>query len=499
MADKLLVTTRSEEDAAQVRATGAEVLAEYPDALLVRATDDQARNLGRAGIETARLQAAPPVQTVTARFAFDDAVAADVEEPMPLDPDRTAYFIVQLVGPVAEGWLDTIRGHGVNVHGSLPGYRLLVGSLPGAVEVLRSEPFVEGVTSYRPAMKLSPQLRADVPGRELSTITLARVDVDAITAPESQQVQITVFDGESVQEVATRVRAGGGVVLSTTGDAVVAQAPPEVLIALAGEQGVQAILPFTFPEFTNDRATRLMGIPDDRLVGAGTVALTGAGQVIGVVDSGIDTGDVGTIHPDLRGRVTVVSSPNQLAALATDPPPFDDGPADQFGHGTHVAGSIAGTGTVAEHDRSATVPRGVAPEARLHVTAIGQRVNWNPRKFAPGQVPKPFGLWGIPDDLSDLFQSAYAAGARVHTNSWGSPSSGGYPKHSRDVDRFMFAHRDMLILFSAGNDGQDLNRDGRIDPTSIGSPGTAKNCLTVGASENDRPQGSTPTPGLNGT
>src|SRR5215218_8305632 len=201
MADKLLVTTRSEEDAAQVRATGAEVLAEYPDALLVRATDDQARNLGRAGIETAWLQA-PPVQTVTARFAFDDAVAADVEEPMPLDPDRTAYFIVQLVGPVAEGWLDTIRGHGISVHGSLPGYRLLVGSLPGAVEVLRSEPFVEGVTSYRPAMKLSPQLRADVPGRELSTITLARVDVDAITAPESQQVQITVFDGESVQEVA---------------------------------------------------------------------------------------------------------------------------------------------------------------------------------------------------------------------------------------------------------------------------------------------------------
>jgi subtilisin family serine protease len=41
-----------------------------------------------------------------------------------------------------------------------------------------------------------------------------------------------------------------------------------------------------------------------------------------------------------------------------------------------------------------------------------------------------------------------------------------------------------LILFAAGNSGEDLNKDGRIDPNSIGSPATAKNTLSVGASEN---------------
>jgi hypothetical protein len=59
-------------------------------------------------------------------------------------------------------------------------------------------------------------------------------------------------------------------------------------------------------------------------------------------------------------------------------------------------------------------------------------------------------------------------------------------------------NKDFLILFSAGNDGVDADGNGVIDPISMGSPATAKNCITVGASENNRPNGSTPTPGVNG-
>jgi subtilisin family serine protease len=52
------------------------------------------------------------------------------------------------------------------------------------------------------------------------------------------------------------------------------------------------------------------------------------------------------------------------------------------------------------------------------------------------------------------------------------------------VDQVMFEKGDLLVLFAAGNSGLDKDRDGRIDPNSIGTPGTAKNALTVGASEN---------------
>jgi len=42
-----------------------------------------------------------------------------------------------------------------------------------------------------------------------------------------------------------------------------------------------------------------------------------------------------------------------------------------------------------------------------------------------------------------------------------------------------------VICFAAGNDGFDSHGTGVIDPGSV-APGTAKNCITVGATENLR-------------
>ncbi len=55
----------------------------------------------------------------------------------------------------------------------------------------------------------------------------------------------------------------------------------------------------------------------------------------------------------------------------------------------------------------------------------------------------------------------------------------------------------MTILFAAGNAGVDANSDGKIDNGSVGSPATAKNDITVGASENDRPPTGSSCPGGN--
>jgi hypothetical protein len=96
-------------------------------------------------------------------------------------------------------------------------------------------------------------------------------------------------------------------------------------------------------------------------------------------------------------------------------------------------------------------------------------------------------LSGIPSDLNTLFSQARTAGARIHTNSWGSDAAGAYTSSSEDVDEFVWDHPDFTILFAAGNAGIDNNADGVVDLYSMGSPGTAKNCITVGATENDRP------------
>lgn len=90
-----------------------------------------------------------------------------------------------------------------------------------------------------------------------------------------------------------------------------------------------------------------------------------------------------------------------------------------------------------------------------------------------------------PSDLGVIFEQAYKVGARIQTNSWGEPESQGiYNADSMQVDQFVWDHPDMLILFAVGNEGVDADRDGRIDPGAVSSPSTAKNIISIGASEN---------------
>jgi hypothetical protein len=55
--------------------------------------------------------------------------------------------------------------------------------------------------------------------------------------------------------------------------------------------------------------------------------------------------------------------------------------------------------------------------------------------------------------VSQIFDTAYEAGARVHTNSWGNPG-GIYGQISTDVDQFLVDHPESMILYSAGNNGK---------------------------------------------
>lgn len=505
MSSTLLVTIARPEDAEAANASGAAPLARYPNGLLVLANEEQRARLAAAGLELTEL-GQPLVQVTGTVFDMPSAMAADAAAPVDTAPDRIAYYLVQALGPIAGAWQDEVRALGGVVHATLPGFTLLVGLLPAKTAELQRRPWVQALTSYRPAMKVSPKLR---PAAE------ARLDLPALNAlelpagGEPQTVEINVFPGESAVAVAAAVRAQGGQVLSETPRAVVATLPPPTVAAMAARQDVQAILPFGLPELTNNQATPVIGVPDDRVFG--TLTLRGAGQIVAIADSGLDTGVAGTVHTDINGRVAAITSwPTNLifAPFTNDPPANDDGAADlNSGHGTHVAGSVLGNGAAALATGDPTVPMGTAPESQVYFQAIEQAVNWKSAAqlaaeglapFTPAWPPRRASLYGLPDNLTTLFEAAYLAGARIHTNSWGSPVAGVYNASARDVDTSMWNRRDLLILFSAGNSGVDSDSNGQIDPDSIGAPGTAKNCVTVGASENNRPAGSLPTPGRNG-
>ncbi|MGW0881670.1 S8 family peptidase [Streptomyces sp. NPDC002671] len=159
---------------------------------------------------------------------------------------------------------------------------------------------------------------------------------------------------------------------------------------------------------------------------------TGKGVKVAVLDTGVDTS-----HPDLKDQV-IASKNFTHAADATD----------HFGHGTHVASIVAGTGA-----KSGGKYKGVAPDAKL----------------LNGKVLDDTGSG---DDSGILAGMEWAAdqGASVINLSLGGYDSPGIDPLEAEVNK-LSAEKGVLFAIAAGNEG----------PQSIGSPGSADAALTVGA------------------
>ena len=347
------------------------------------------------------------------------------------------YYLVQFQGPVLPEWLAEVQARGGVPYGYVPSHAYVVKLKPQVAADVARLPEVRWVGRYEVGYRVSPQLFA------------------WLQSTEEVELSIVTFQPEEADQIETAIRAEQGVVEArdpAQGPVLRARVRGASIPHLARIAGVAWIEPHVPHELLNDQATALLHADD---VWA-TPGLTGSGQTVAVCDTGLDLGvNTSAMHPDFQGRIAGWQA---LGRGAWD---------DPHGHGTHVAGSALGDGT-----QSSGLYTGVAPEASLYFQSV---------------LDSNGGLGGIPTDLNNLFAPAYSAGARLHTNSWGSAVHGQYTTDAWNVDRYAWDHKDFLILFAAGNKGADANADGVVDADSLYSPGTAKNCLTVGASENNRP------------
>ena len=388
--------------------------------------------------------AGPAIRLRTATLTPPDARPADAAVPVHARPSPRGYpWLVLFDGPLQPEWRTSLENAGATLRAYLPDNALLVEAPPESLARLARLAHVAWSGEYRPEHKVQPLLAA-----------LSRQVPD-------QPVPITLqtFSPDDVAGLARHLAATGASDIRAAPakrwGLVRAVLPARAAAELARLPEVQWVEHHEIPRILNDQS-----MSDDRLnivPACDDHGLDGAGQIVAIADTGLDTGNTNTLHPDFAGRLLHVFDTGRLTNWS-----------DTYYHGTHVAGSLLGSG-----EASSTQYRGAAPAAQLVFQSI----------MTAGET------LALPDDLNEFYLPPYGLGARIHSDSWGSAVAGEYTADSMTTDEFIWDHPDLLAAYAAGNEGIDQNRDGVVDLASLDAPGSAKNALTVGASESGRVPG----------
>src|SRR5581483_10416586 len=482
-----------------------QVVATYAGFILIEASD----------AEMKKLAATYPVEDITEQYNIpagaDQETVIDTSRPRidtrgvlrahpayrnakPLRPGPH-HYLVQFVGPIRKEWLKEVEKAGGEPRTPYSDFTYVVRATPQVAKKIAALADVRWVGHLSHKARVAPSALARA-GRKAddtaSTLPRTRVVPGVYTVqfigPKDAAKAIPAVKKAGFKIVARDVEAGVlNVMSSAEGNA---KRQREQIEKLSAVHGVRSIRERVLKRPSNDVAAGIMVTA--KSLGnsnSGGLGLSGSGEIIAVTDTGIDTGLAGDIHPDFAGRVKSIKSfpiTPDWAQLINNPG-ADDGPADvDSGHGTHVAGSVLGNGSSSAGLSGLTGPiRGLAFKARLVFQAVEQEMLWKKPEFAK-KFGGRFALSGLPLDRADLFAAARSKGARIHSISWGGGDPGAYASQCEQLDQFVFDHPDYCILFAAGNDGTDRDGDGKINPMSVTSPGTAKNCITVGACENLR-------------
>ncbi|MCW5556843.1 MAG: S8 family serine peptidase [Verrucomicrobiae bacterium] len=374
-------------------------------------------------------------------------------------------WIVQSGGPITPAFRAAIAAAGAEVLSYVPNNALLVRASAEAADQLAVASGTAAILPLEPYFKLTPGL-LDL---ALSGGSLAEGQQLILTIPGATG-DLPELAALGVREV-RRERGPFGTLVTV-------EPPADALAAIAALPSVHRIEPRRGVRFANDLTGYSLG---STTVSDNTDSfedLDGDGVLVNVNDSGVDAK-----QPDLVDRVYTIAGQTQILM-------------DPDGHGTHVAGIIAGDGT-----KSDTINQ--QPDG----PPTGSVTNANFK----GKAPKA-SLFVLPVDLlygpasGDTFLQETAAQAPerfnspedvlISNNSWGyagldefeySSHSASYDAAVRDALPQQTGDQPILYVFSAGNSGSGGNNGVGGVPGTIISPGNAKNVVTVGALESLRP------------
>ena len=383
--------------------------------------------------------------------------------------------IVQSVGPASAAFRSLLGRAGAQIVAYIPNNAYLVRLPAGGAGGLAAQPGVQAVLPYEPYYKIQLALLGAAVNREpLGAGTLLNLGLFAEGAARTLE-QIEAQPGV---RVVARERSPFGPV------ARVQLAAGADWTALAALPGVQIVEPFHRRVSANDLSRVTVGIATNTTVPTNYLNLTGLNVLVAVNDSGIDA-----THPDFSTGGSATGGPGGAPVRVIGD--AVQSLVDTNGHGTSVAGIIAGNGAksystmaggaqMAEGSVSNADFRGKAPMARLY--SIG-------------------GVDGGADTnaISDQYFQEQAAltNALIDNNSWGyggdntyDLAAASYDWATRDALPEVMGSQPVLFVFAAGNDGylgqnggNGDNKGGSTTAGTITSPGTAKDVITVTALE----------------
>jgi hypothetical protein len=273
---------------------------------------------------------------------------------------------------------------------------------------------------------------------------------------------------------------------------LVVSLPADQLDTIAAQPDVISIQPFAAPRKRDERQDQIIAgnLIGEVPSGPGYLAwlasrgftqaqFDASGFVVDVADSGADN-ETGTPGHFGLYRLGDTAQRSRLAYARIEGTLNPGGTlAGCDGHGalnTHIIGNYdAFTGP--QHQDSAGFSYGVG---------VCPFVNVGSSVIFDNSIPNNDYTY---PDYTTLASDAYQSGARVSNNSWGSDVGGDYDMVAqtydalvRDAQPGVSGNQEMTFAFAAGNAGPCI----RGTTLGIDSPGSAKNVISVGASENVR-------------
>ena len=412
-----------------------------------------------------------------------------------------ALHLVQLFGPPTTDSFQAIAATGAKIVGYIPNNTYLVwttGSQRQQLHALRGSAngstVIQWDGPYHPAYKLDPRINVE-------SVEQIRVSIQILDSPESDNT-VALVKSIANTVLMREFRASGAIHIKVLAESF-------KLKELAKAPDVLGIEPWYKVKLMDERADQIAAgaLSFDTVNNVQVSHPTSPGYLaflnsvgfnsnfdfsVDVGDTGLDVGSVAPaiVHPDFLDAAGA-SRVAYLHDFTNDSHPSDPSilpTHDSQGHGTINASIMGGfnnkTGSAYVDAQGFQYGLGVAPFVRVGVSKL----------FDDGGS---FGNFAYPDYTGQ----AYRAGARIQNNSWGlfcdalCNAYGGFTSSGalvddaqvfdglvRDADLDTPGNQSMTILFASGNDG-DLNI------SSVSIPGTAKNVITVGASENVRTDG----------